>query len=408
MRLPYPAPRLGVGVSRDRLRAVLLRGRRVVWHAETAIAGEESLTDALVRLVSGTKLRGLARPRMCVALGPAHAQLKALTGLPAVTDSRVLTQLVSESAARFFLLPSRGLLVPAVRVTREGATWAAALDASIVAELAVAAEQLGVTLERVLPAPAALAHATRVAEARWCDDGQPVRARFAHGALTAVARDSDGEGPSAAEPVPALARLGEGAWGFADAFGAAASGKRTPHAWSAASDAGRLNARRRARTGVLAVLAACAAVAALVAPGARATLELRSARAQLAAVGARRAEAARLDYELRQVSALLDGAERFRADRRSFTVLLGALSRALPESTAMMTLRADTVEGTFVSLSPRAADLVPALVGTPAVRDPRIVGSVTREVVAGAKLERATVRFRRTDAALPSSPRGAR
>ena len=86
-------------------------------------------------------------------------------------------------------------------------------------------------------------------------------------------------------------------------------------------------------------------------------------------------------------------------------MLLGELSQALPDSTALVSLRLDSLDGTFVALSPHAADMLSELVAVPGIVGPRIVGSVTKEIVGDAQLERATVRFRRETPAAAAGKR---
>ena len=61
----------------------------------------------------------------------------------------------------------------------------------------------------------------------------------------------------------------------------------------------------------------------------------------------------------------------------------------------------------FVAIAPHVADVLPELVSVEEVSGPRIVGSVTREVIGGARVERAAFRFRRArpPTAKPRPPR---
>ena len=77
------------------------------------------------------------------------------------------------------------------------------------------------------------------------------------------------------------------------------------------------------------------------------------------------------------------------------TLLLAALAREIPDSTALITLRLDSLEGSVTTITTQAADVLPQLTDIPGIVAPRIVGSITKETTAGAPLERATIRFRR-------------
>jgi hypothetical protein len=133
-----------------------------------------------------------------------------------------------------------------------------------------------------------------------------------------------------------------------------------------------------------------------LAAGFRATLLMRQRSPELEQLRAVHRETARAESELRRVSSLIDGVSRFRSARGGITLLLGDIARILPESTAMVTLRLDTLEGHFVALTTRAADVVPGLLTLDRSVAARMVGSVTMEVVNNVRLQRATFRFRRS------------
>ena len=84
----------------------------------------------------------------------------------------------------------------------------------------------------------------------------------------------------------------------------------------------------------------------------------------------------------------------FDASRRSVTLILAQLERALPENAALVTVRLDTAGGTMVILAPRAAAALAALDSVPAVVAPVIIGPVTKEMAGTRELERATIQFR--------------
>jgi len=123
----------------------------------------------------------------------------------------------------------------------------------------------------------------------------------------------------------------------------------------------------------------------------------------LAALRASQTEVARAQGELRRVATTLDRVERFREQRGKITMLIGAISEALPESTALVTLRLDTLEGNFVALTPHAADILSQLADVPDIVQPKIVGSLTKETMGAVQLERATVRFKRPAPPSPAS-----
>jgi hypothetical protein len=135
--------------------------------------------------------------------------------------------------------------------------------------------------------------------------------------------------------------------------------------------------------------------AAAVAPGVRASVDASRA-TRLAERGkAVRVETERVESDLRQVVATLDRVDRFASRRDDIPLLLAELARTLPDSTALLSLRIDSVETSLSVLTPHAADVIVELASAKRVVSPRIVGSVVRDAGARPPLERATIRFRR-------------
>ena len=76
--------------------------------------------------------------------------------------------------------------------------------------------------------------------------------------------------------------------------------------------------------------------------------------------------------------------------------LVAQLGQSLPESTAIVSLRVDSVEGSFIAVAPHVTDVLGELGSVDRIQNARIVGGVTREAIAGARVERAALRFLRT------------
>ena len=85
-------------------------------------------------------------------------------------------------------------------------------------------------------------------------------------------------------------------------------------------------------------------------------------------------EAERIESELRNVTAALDRVDRFVSRRDDIPLLLAELARAIPDSTALLSLRIDSVETSLSVLTPRAADVIVELANVERVVSPRIVG----------------------------------
>ena len=146
-------------------------------------------------------------------------------------------------------------------------------------------------------------------------------------------------------------------------------------------------------------VAMIAVSAVIAAPGAAARVVERRAAMRLASLAPLRASIAAAEREVERVSSALSEVAAFDESRYSVTALLGDLTRALPEGSAVVTLRLTRTSGSLVALGPRAAAVLTKLEGIRGLEAVEIIGPVTREVVAGKALERITIRFQVSPAA---------
>src|SRR6185437_4701267 len=103
------------------------------------------------------------------ALGPSVSQLKCLTDLPPVADSKALVALVRENTGRFFLRNGILLLISGVHVESPSRVWVAGVDAPVVADVAAGCRRVGIVLRAVVPSAVALRHAIRTDAIAWID-----------------------------------------------------------------------------------------------------------------------------------------------------------------------------------------------------------------------------------------------
>lgn len=395
---------LGIAVGADRVRAVALNAGRIVAATEAEVGPGDSLATAVAELLAGTALPRFPRARVTVALGPSLAQTRRISGLPPLEDGGLLAQLVREAAGKFFLRNGAPLATTGVRMVEPGTVWAAALDERTVRAVEAGCRAARLRVGRFVPAVAVLGHALAEAQVLWPDGGAVAEVRLRDGEMESVRRLSAAHAPAAPPPrtVPALARLGEGGWRFADAYGAALLPEYEPMVLRAAgTGAGGVPRWRLALAG--GALGAAVLFAA-VGPAMKAMGAEDRAAGRIAAVQDRRRAAAETERELARVTAALAEAAAFDAKRYSATLLLADLTAALPAGSAVVAFRADTAGGSVVALAPRAAAVVQPLERVPGIVAPEIVGPVTREALAGRELERVTVRFG-VDAARRARPR---
>jgi hypothetical protein len=165
----------------------------------------------------------------------------------------------------------------------------------------------------------------------------------------------------------------------------------------------RRQARTRARLRIaLAACVALTAIAAIVAPVKPAELQRREAARALAherePLGALSASVS----ELGRVSKRLNDIDAFGASRRSMLGYLSALATALPESTAVLSLRADAGAATIVLITRAGPSVIESLSAIANADAPQILGAFTREQVGGIEVERIATRSRFTKASAKS------
>ncbi len=408
---PVLARRLTVGlaVAADRVRAVGVVGSTIRWIAEAERKMDEPLVASLRALLEACPLPRWPRPRAVVAVGPAAVQVKQLSRLPPLSDPGALADLVREGVSRFFITDGVPLVTTAVRLTAPGSGWAAAFEAPVATDVERACRAARLRLTMIVPTVVALAHALEPPGGSWADGSVRVELLLDGHSLVGVRRLRGSEpsppSPSSsprATPVAALRVLGERALAFADAYGAAQvvppeplalrprGGRRDPSA-------------HRAHVALAAAALTLASVIGLVGPSLYALHIAHRAEARLATMRARAEAALRAGRALAQVTDALGQVSAFARARRSVTLLLRDLTRALPEGAALLELELDTAQVTMVVLAPQVSEVMRAMEQVSAVTAPEIVGPVTREVVGARELERATVRAR---LALPWSGAG--
>lgn len=418
MAAPLAARGLRIGASLDGaglVHALGVRRGRVVWVVEAPLNPDlplhQAFADVMATVVARARERGApwkryGRPRINVALPSALVQAKAVARLPDTRDTQLLRSVLQLGAGRFFRRSTFPIAIGRVRLDDSGPVWAAAFDCRAVAELDTACRLAGARLVRVLPAVSVLPYALRGELLTWRDgdwqleldvaDGRVVELRrtFALAASSAAVAVASGDAADAAcgttptsmradaRPagcVVALEALGEQAWRFAAAYGAATA----PH-----DEALTLRPRDALaassvpppwRLAAAAVAAAVMLAAALFVPLTREARAAGEARAELARLGASRRQAVAVESELDRVTASLAALDAFAATRHSMTAGLAAFADVLPERAALVSLRVDTVSGTAVVLSRRATAVIEALRETSWLAAPELVGAVTRE-----------------------------
>jgi hypothetical protein len=400
--------RLGISIRRDVCAGLIVRRGRVLWRRRAGRDAIQGVGPAIAELLA-TAPKRRARIRVTVAVGASYAQIKRISGVPSTMRADPASRLVRENVASFFLRSSLRLLTTGVQRGRDGATWSAALDGAPVEEIIDALRAAGFRPPVLVPEPVAasmvLASGTHhvadgevVAELTITDRGALERVRRVRRGIDGGGRgdaNRDWTAQPLSESSPALRSLGEEARNYLAAFAAAACPPNHPLTWRPPADPRRVRSLARLRLGVAATSLVLSATAAAVAPGIRASVDA-SRVTRIAERGESvRGEADRIESNLRQVTATLDRVDRFASRRDDIPLLLADLAVTLPDSTALLSLRIDSVETSLSVLTPHAADVIVELAHVKRVVSPRILGSVVRDAGVRTPLERATIRFRR-------------
>ena len=380
---------IGLGIGAREVRAVLVRDGKIVWHASRAIA-PASLSDAVLALLRAAPSTRLRRTPVLAAIGPSAAQVKRLSGVPTTTRRSHVTQLVRVNANRFFLRNGIPLAVAPAHCGADG-WWGSAMDLPCVAAIEDACERAGVPLRGFVPTITAIAALTQNAQLEWRDES--VRATIAVRGGSWVAAGRDRQPPSDAPALlAAITRLGPNGVAYADAFAAASSSQRSPLFL-------RASMRRRGRDrsmvvrAALGVMTGIAFVAALLAPGTAAARQERRDAVRLHELRGVLIRWYPAEKTLRERTAALKEVESFVGSGRSALQFLAELSRALPDSTAVISARIDSSGASVTMFAARAASIIPVVSTLTAAAEPQIVGAVTRETLAGIPMQRLALRF---------------
>jgi len=357
----------------------------------------------------GAARLGRLRPQpVFVAIGPSGVQLKRLIGLPAGLHVRVLRQVVETSEHRYFVCREPGL-VGGVESLRDGPVWATRFDRGTIESVQRGVATSGARVRSAVPSVVALTAASNGTRARVRDGRMRVEVQHKATRLERIewcidetnasdpSRRSANHASDELSAVPELAVLGADAATFAAAYGAVVLGGHHPLAYRLPRSAraeGHVEHISKWRLCVAVAACAVGIAGALVAPVARARRDESAARERLVAMNAAYRRALAAERSIADLSEIVEGVGAFERSRHARTSLLVAVARAIPADGFVASLRADSSAVTITVLAPRAARVLETIDGLPGVTGAEIAGPITREVIAGREVERATIQFR--------------
>lgn len=342
--------RLGLLVEDSRVHGVAVARRRVVWYAWSDYRGPEDLGRVLSSLAGERPARVR---KAAVALSADVARLKALKGLPALSDADLAAH-VRLHSRRYFLQNGIPLVTDARGRGRAGQreSLLAAAPAPLIDAIMDGLGAAGLRCHFIAPAS-------------LLDDTPPV----------VIPDDA----------------------AHATAIRTACAAALAPNSLSLVPEGHRHRADRAERgalmrLGIVTVAAGVLAGAAWVASWRR---EERRATAELARLRPAVESALSARADLRATTEALDllvAADRANAHRARF---LASLARALPDSSFLVQLRLETDgTGSMSGYATRSGAFLGQLQRTGIAGDAVTEGPVTREVVGGREWDRFTVRLR--------------
>ncbi len=394
--------RTGISIHRSAIHCVSVRGRTVVWtHVEPL--DDANWREALERALRRVPRSRMRWPRVRIVLGPQLSQLRTLGGLPDTLHPRVLAAALDENSERFFLRGPARLVVSAPMRGPDGKLFAAAFDSGAVATVAAAAAACRVIPECVAASIAALPSALVVSEGgaafEWGVAEERVSVQLHAGRAVNSHRVFggavvDGAAGSACSAPPLRADIAEHGETHAAAFGAAVMDPRLVPALRS-KDLRPVDEKPTHAIRIAAAVTLAAAIATwLFAPALVMTRAAMRAESYMAEHGVVQRRTARAVSDVHRTASAVNRVNAFRAQRRSMVAMLGHLTDALPDSTAVTSLRVDSLGGNMVLMSPRVMPVLAALLNVSDLEAVQSAGPVTREVIGGRELERLTVRFR--------------
>jgi hypothetical protein len=379
--------RLGLAVSRTALRAVAVTRGRPIWVAERPLGGVAEIADGIAELATERPAR-VRRTR--VVLDGGLVQVKLVAGLPRLSDER-LRGVVALQAGRWFLRNGTPLVTGAAWVVPGERALAAAADADTLERVLEGAARAGLRVEAVGPAVSTCAALLPDGTWAWADDGV-VEWVTVQGGHLQVQRRSAATRALPGAPLPPPPGLAEDTGRLFSAF--AAAQRRPVPALEAPALTVRNHTADRRRTLALGLLAVACWLAAA------GTFEIRMRRAaataaqELATLRPLAEQALTVERDVARAEDALARIAALRATRSRDGALLAAVTRTLPDSAYLVSLRRSR-DGrvTLMGVAPSAARVVTALASAAGIERPVIEGGIVRDVTAQGVRERFRVAF---------------
>jgi hypothetical protein len=389
-------PRLGLGISGNEVRAVLVHRGRIRWHERVAVVGRESLGQAISVLLSSRPPQKRSRqPLVVAAIGPDASQLRRVSGLPPGPKQTVVATIVRESTSRFFLVNGHPMVATDIALVTDDSAWAGAVEAEVVRVAADACARCHLGLYAVTPSAAILPLVSADSRLMWPDATHAWELGNSRGSLDRVRRLPISMAERVEPPTQMsseLATLANDAWKFADAYAAAIVSLPVSLSHKPAPVSLGWQAQRASIVACVGALAISGAAFAM-SPMLVAQYEARHAESELRLLRPQWQSLGREQHELDSISRLLHATKNFFDSRHQPLELLAQLTQQLSDSSSILALHIDTIGGTIAIISSRAASSLSELKRVTGIDRVEILGAVASETLNGERRERATLRF---------------
>jgi len=375
---------LGLAVGATRVTAALVEGTALRWAGNAAYADLTDLSEVIARL-AGEAGRPVTRVR--VGLARELTQVRTVRPAPPI-KARDVSRYVGLESARLFRTNGASLVTDGalVAVTKtDWALWAAATGEPLLQAILAGCAQAGLTVEAIAPSAETLLAALAVPPGA-------TEVAVPNGATTEMlsvgvggvwqSRWTRGCDAQMYPGVPALAGMNGDSAHVAPAY---AAGVRLPTL--SLFPEGHRAARRRTNRQRLAITATAGLLLWLLAGAVyvgRLSLTYRRATTLLLAFRGAADSALEVRRNLDEARATLAMIDEVRAERSRTLGLLGALTRALPDSVTLVALEVGP-DGALrlTGLAPRAPQVLAEVGRVPGLVGARLDGSVTHEAVVG-------------------------
>jgi hypothetical protein len=391
---------LGIGISSNSVRVVLVRRGQLRWAREAKLSDVKVLEVALTELLSCAPLRHFLKPSAFVALGPDAAWVKVLPAFPRLHTRALMLQALKTNAPRFFPQEDPPRLIATVDVDENECVWGVSVREDVLDAVLEACRKTRIRVRGFAPTVTVLGETLRKENSAhsivWPDGAiTTVVAFMPNGSLSSVRlRRESATWDTHPDQTTGLIASVPGEFALADALGAALLGRNAklsfqPAIRRAQNGSEPVISRLRIGIATCSVLVVVSLASSVVAP----TYQRLRDESRLATISHQADEAATAAMALSKQGITLRAVDQFYVAGPSPTLILHRLSEAIPAGVAIISLRFDSAGGTLVLLGERVIRTLELVDSLPEISETQVATPLTRETLNGREVERLALRF---------------